>query len=183
MLIIGLGNPGSEYINTRHNAGFMALDSIADSLGAAWQKKFDGEFANILYQGKKIYLLKPSTYMNLSGKSASLVKNYYKIQNSDIVVMHDELDLDLGELRYKVGGGSAGHNGIKSLDSSIGKDYHRVRIGISRPDDKMDPSDYVLGKFTKDEQIIMDEVIADITRNFDLIISSNFEEFISKFKK
>lgn len=183
MLIIGLGNPGKEYTHTRHNAGFMALDSLADALGLSWQKKLDAEFASTNYQGKKIYLLKPQTFMNLSGKSAIAAKNYYKIELSDIVVLHDELDIELGSIRHKVGGGSAGHNGIKSVDSCIGKDYHRIRIGIGRPEGRMDPSDYVLGKFSKDEQQNIDEIVADITRNLDMIIAGDFEGFAAKFKK
>lgn len=183
MLIIGLGNPGKEYIHTRHNAGFMALDSIASALGLSWQNKFDGEFVSSNYQGNKIYLLKPQTFMNLSGKSVIAAKNYYKIDLSDIVVIHDELDIDLGTLRHKVGGGSAGHNGIKSVDSCISKDYHRIRVGIGRPEGAIDPSDYVLGKFSKDEKVSMDEIIADITRNIDMMISGDFEGFAAKFKK
>lgn len=185
MLIIGLGNPGSQYTFTRHNVGFLAIDSLANYCGASWQEsaKFEAEFANIVYRGKKLYFLKPQTFMNLSGRSAIAIKNYYKIELSDIVVIHDELDLELGSLRCKIGGGSAGHNGIKSLDSSIGKDYHRIRMGIGRPEGQMDPSDYVLGKFAKDEQIIIDEVIADIRHNFDMIIDKDFEGFASKFKK
>ena len=183
MLIIGLGNPGNEYSRTRHNAGFIALDAIAANLGLSWQKKFDGEFASTNYQGQKLFLLKPQTYMNLSGKSAIAAKNHYKLGLSDIVVFHDELDIDLGSIRHKVGGGSAGHNGIKSLDSSIGKDYHRIRMGIGRPVGGIDPSDYVLGKFSKDEQLEIDEIIADITRNFDIMVAGEFEEFAAKFKK
>lgn len=183
MLIIGLGNPGNEYINTRHNVGFMLVDAIASSLGLSWQNKFDGEFASTNYQGKKIFLLKPHTYMNLSGKSAIAAKNYYKIDLSDIVVFQDELDIDFASIKHKVGGGSGGHNGIKSLDSSMGKDYHRIRVGIGRPTGGMDPSDYVLSKFSKEEQIEMDEIIADITHNFDMIIAGEFDKFAAKFKK
>lgn len=184
MLVIGLGNPGSEYQNTRHNAGFLALDYLASSHNCTWQKstKFDAEITNFIHDGKKIHLLKPMTYMNLSGKSAQLVKSYYKLDISDIIVIYDELDLALGSLKHKIGGGSAGHNGIKSIDSTIGKDYNRIRIGIGRPDNGMDPSDYVLGKFSKDERMNLDEIIYNIDRHFDLLSKSEYTEFQSKFK-
>ncbi|MGV2432988.1 MAG UNVERIFIED_CONTAM: aminoacyl-tRNA hydrolase [Rickettsiaceae bacterium] len=146
MLIVGLGNPGSEYKATRHNAGFLAIDSIADYLSCNWQhsSKFSGDIATTIHDGKKIILFKPGNYMNLSGLPVSQVKSYYKIDNSNIFVMHDELDLEAGDLRYKFAGGSAGHNGIKSLDASIGNNYHRIRIGIGKPFDKDQVSDFVL---------------------------------------
>lgn len=183
MLIIGLGNPGKEYIYTRHNAGFLALDAIADHLGVSWQSKFDADFASINHVAGKLYLLKPNTFMNLSGKSAIAAKHYFKIPNENIVTIHDDIEVQPGSLRYKVAGSSAGHNGIKSLDSSIGKDYHRIRIGVGRPDDRMDPADYVLGKFSNPEKVLLDEIIADIVGNFDIMVSGDFEEFSAKFKK
>jgi len=184
MLIVGLGNPGENYIRTRHNAGFIALDYLVESLGTSFQynKKFEAEIASTVYQGKKIYLLKPQTYMNLSGRSVSLVKNYYKIDLEDIIVLHDELDIPLGSLRIKKGGGSAGHNGIKSIDAGIGKDYYRVRLGIGRPDSNIDPADYVLSKFSKNEQMSLEELIADIVRNFDLLFLRDFDKFQLQFK-
>lgn len=182
MLIIGLGNPGSEYEDTRHNAGFLALDAIADRLSFNFQdsSKFEAEIASGQIAGKKIFLLKPQTFMNLSGRSVSKVKNYYKIDISDIIVIHDELDIDLGKIRHKIGGGSAGHNGIKSLDSNIGKDYHRIRIGIGRPDNQAEVSDFVLKKFGKAERFLIDESIVKISDNIDFLIEGKIDEFKKK---
>jgi PTH1 family peptidyl-tRNA hydrolase len=182
MLIIGLGNPDSEYTDTRHNAGFMALDAIAGKLGLTFQdnSKFEGQIASTQFEGQKIFLLKPNTFMNLSGRSVSKIKNYYKIELSDIVVIHDEIDIDCGKIKHKIGGGSAGHNGIKSIDSNIGKDYHRIRIGIGRPEHKDEVSDYVLKNFAKSERVIIEESITEITQNIKLIIQANWDEFKKK---
>ena len=149
-LIVGLGNVGREYENTRHNIGFMAIDKIfsnLDNYTIINKSIFKGQLFKI---GDYLFL-KPSTYMNLSGESVVAVKNFYKIDNEDIIVVHDDLDLKLGALRFKRGGGNAGHNGLKSIDSHIGCDYHRIRIGIGRPEGEIKVVDYVLGKFKEEE--------------------------------
>jgi PTH1 family peptidyl-tRNA hydrolase len=148
-LIVGLGNIGKEYKKTRHNIGFILIDEILSELNYSKTDKllFKGE----VFKSGNFLFLKPSTYMNLSGESVEAVKNFYKIDNDDIIVIHDDLDLKLGALRFKRGGGNGGHNGLKSIDSHIGTDYHRVRIGIGRPDDKGKVVDYVLGDFTEDD--------------------------------
>jgi len=148
-LIVGLGNIGNEYKNTRHNIGFIAIDKLLSNLNFTTINKpiFKGE----LFKSGEYLFLKPSTYMNNSGESVEAVKNFYKIENDNIIVIHDDLDLKLGALKFKRGGGSAGHNGLKSIDKHIGNDYHRIRIGIGRPEGEIKVIDYVLGKFKEEE--------------------------------
>ena len=180
MLIVGLGNPGAEYSNTRHNIGFVACDIIAEKLGFSWKDstKFQAMIASGTLGPEKILIAKPQTYMNLSGRSVSILKNYYNIPTKDILVFHDEIDIPLGELRYKQGGGSAGHNGLKSLDQSIGKDYHRIRVGVGRPDGQEDVSNYVLGHFTKTEHIILEKILDHISANHLELIKRNFANIV-----
>ena len=147
-LIVGLGNPGKEYELNRHNVGFLAVDYLIDTLNAS---KISSKFKGELFKSSEFFFLKPSTYMNLSGESAVLVKNYYKIDNDDIIVIHDDIDLKLGALKFKKGGGNGGHNGLKSIDKHIGFDYYRIRIGVGRPEKKEEVVKYVLSNFTKDE--------------------------------
>jgi len=148
-LIVGLGNIGKEYAKTRHNIGFILIDKILKNLNynTINKKEFKGE----LFKSGDYLFLKPSTYMNLSGESVGSVKNFYKIDNNDIIVIHDDLDLKLGALKFKRGGGHGGHNGLKSIDNHIGNDYHRIRIGIGRPEEKDKVVDFVLGKFREEE--------------------------------
>jgi PTH1 family peptidyl-tRNA hydrolase len=149
-LIVGLGNIGNEYENTRHNIGFIAINKILSNL-ENYTTINKAIFKGQLFKSGNYLFLKPSTYMNLSGESVSAVKNFYKIENNNIIVIHDDLDLKLGALRFKKGRGNAGHNGLKSIDSHIGNDYHRIRIGIGRPEGEIKVIDYVLGKFKKEE--------------------------------
>lgn len=151
-LIVGLGNPGKAYEKNRHNIGFMVIDYLIDSLKASSIKKssFDGE----LFKKDDIYLLKPTTFMNLSGKSVLAVTQFYKIKK--LIVIHDDLDLEFGALRFKIGGGSGGHNGLKSIDSLIGKEYIRVRMGIGKPGQKEMVASYVLSDFDKEQSQNLD---------------------------
>jgi PTH1 family peptidyl-tRNA hydrolase len=163
VLIIGLGNPGSEYSATRHNAGFMAVDFLAGG-DAKWKKEKEALTVHIDSDGHKIIIAKPQTFMNNSGVSVQVLMHFYKVPLENLVVIHDDMDLKVGNVREKIGGGSAGHNGIKSIDSNVGKDYLRIRIGIGHPRDfnlPMDPADWVLGKFSKDE---LKEIIAAIEK-------------------
>lgn len=148
-LIVGLGNPGTQYEATRHNVGFMAVDDLLrrHSHSPIRKSAFHGD----LFRVGDLLLLKPTTFMNLSGKSVAAVKNFYKIEQEKIIVIHDELDLPFGALRYKRGGGHGGHNGLKSLDSLIGADYLRVRIGIGRPVEKSMVTSYVLHPFDEEQ--------------------------------
>ena len=147
-LIVGLGNPGREYEKNRHNIGFLSLDYLINKFNASKNSsKFKGE----LYKFNDYLFLKPSTFMNLSGESVRLVKDFYKIDNENIIVIHDDIDLNLGALKFKRGGGSGGHNGLKSIDKHIGNDYWRVRIGVGRPERKEQVVSYVLSNFSNEE--------------------------------
>ena len=147
-LIIGLGNPGKKYELNRHNVGFLCIDYLIDEFNA---RKINSTFKGEFFKSSEYLFLKPTTFMNLSGESAVLVKNYYKIENENIIVIHDDIDLKLGALRFKRGGSAGGHNGLKSLDQYIGNDYYRVRIGVGRPENKEEVVKYVLSDFSKDE--------------------------------
>jgi PTH1 family peptidyl-tRNA hydrolase len=152
-LLVGLGNPGSQYTGHRHNIGFMALDQIAVRFQASpWRKRFSGQTAEIALGGSKAILLKPETFMNLSGQSVGEAMRFFKIELAAVTVFHDELDLAPGDVRVKRGGGNAGHNGLRSITHLCGNDYRRVRIGIGHPGDKALVHHYVLGNFAKDEQ-------------------------------
>lgn len=155
ILICGLGNPGAQYSKNRHNVGFMMLDLIASEMNVSFleSKKFLGSIAIKKYPDVTYILLKPQTYMNLSGQSVGAVKKFYDVSLENIWVVHDEIDLAFGDVRLKQGGGHAGHNGLKSLDAHIGKDYHRIRIGVGRPAHRDDVSNYVLSNFPKSEDV------------------------------
>jgi PTH1 family peptidyl-tRNA hydrolase len=153
-LFVGLGNPGRAYAGQRHNIGFMAADAISRRHPfAPFRSRFQGQTSEGTIGSERIILLKPETFMNESGRAVGDAARFYKIDLADIIVFHDELDLEPGQLRVKVGGGNAGHNGLRSITDHIGNDYRRVRIGIGHPPgDKARVHDYVLGNFFKDEQ-------------------------------
>lgn len=165
-LIVGLGNVGAEYKETRHNVGFMAVDALKKETGfPAWQKKakFKAQITEEFIGGKKIILAKPTTFMNLSGEAVRALKDFYKLKNSDIIVIHDELDLPFGNVKEKTSGGSAGHNGLKSIISHIGEDFHRIRIGIKNDQlEKMASADFVLGRFNSEEKSRLKTVIRQV---------------------
>jgi len=149
-LVVGLGNPGASYAKTRHNLGFMVVDRLIERLGAhaLSSSSFHGE----LFKHRTFLLLKPTTFMNRSGLSVQAVQHFYKIDPEQIIVIHDDLDLAFGALRLKRGGGSGGHNGLKSIDAAIGNGYLRVRMGIGKPIYKSQTADYVLHPFSEEEQ-------------------------------
>lgn len=172
-LIVGLGNPGAQYEPTRHNAGFWFLDQLArqGNTGFRLETKFHGEVAKATLGGDTVWLLKPTTFMNRSGQAVGALANYYKIEPSAILVAHDELDLPPGQLRLKQGGGHAGHNGLRDIISHCGKAFHRLRIGIGRPQQSGRPvSDYVLGNPTKTEREQIDGAVDDAVRSIELIV-------------
>ena len=151
-LFVGLGNPGAKYQNNRHNIGFMALDQIASDHGfSPWKKKFQGQMCDGRLGREKVTLLKPETFMNLSGQSVGEAMRFYKLTPADVVVFHDELDLAPTKIKCKTGGGHAGHNGLRSIHQHIGVEYDRVRMGIGHPGHKDKVASYVLNDFAKAE--------------------------------
>ena len=164
VLIVGLGNPGAEYEYTRHNVGFMAVMHLAGA-DARWRSEhFARTFATNI-DGRRVIFAMPQTYMNDSGRAVRAIMDFYKIPIENLVVIHDDMDLQVGTYRTKVGGGSAGHNGIKSIDSYVGRDYVRIRIGIGHPRDlglPIDVVDWVLGRFSDEQMSKINEVINQI---------------------
>lgn len=159
-LFVGLGNPGAKYAGNRHNIGFMVLDRIASDHGfAPWRAKFQGQLTEGRLGREKVMLLKPETFMNLSGQSVGEAMRFFKLEPADVVVFHDELDLAPGKVRVKTGGGHAGHNGLRSIHQHIGAEYDRVRLGIGHPGHKDRVSGYVLADFAKADQDWLDDVI------------------------
>lgn len=164
VLIVGLGNPGAEYENTRHNVGFMAIDFLAGD-GATWRAEKNAMTTRVEIDGKRVILAKPQTYMNNSGVSVLGLMTYYKIPLENLIVIHDDMDISVGNCREKIGGSSAGHNGIKSIDANVGREYRRIRIGIGHPRDfglPIDAADWVLGRFTVEQRKQIDKVISEI---------------------
>lgn len=147
-MIVGLGNPGPKYEATRHNIGFILLDALGDSHGS-WRDKFQAHEMRAKIAGEDVILLKPQTFMNLSGTSVAAAAKFYKIELKDILVIHDELDLEPGDLKLKIAGGHAGHNGLRSIIAHMGADFPRLRVGIGHPGDKNRVADYVLHDFAK----------------------------------
>ncbi|MFN7003725.1 MAG: aminoacyl-tRNA hydrolase [Roseinatronobacter sp.] len=162
-LFAGLGNPGAKYAGNRHNIGFMALDAIHGAHGfAPWRAKFQAELSEGVLAGQKVILLKPQSFMNLSGQSVAAALRFYKLDPADLVVFHDELDLAPGKLRLKQGGGHAGHNGLRSIHEHLGPDYARVRLGIGHPGHKDRVAPYVLSDFAKADQDWLDDLMRGI---------------------
>ena len=180
LVLVGLGNPEVKYKMNRRNVGFMAIDSIVASYKLApYKTKFQSQIVTKKINDTPIIFSKPQTFMNLSGKSIGNILNFYKLKCEDVIVIHDDLDLNVGTVKTKIGGGSGGHNGLKSLDSIIGKNYRRLRIGIGHPGDKTLVNNYVLGDFSKSEDVIINILIKNITLNFDKIIK-NKEDNLSQ---
>lgn len=164
-LIVGLGNPGQKYDDTRHNAGFWAIDAIAEALGGQWaeERKFSGAVARVAVRGTDLRLLKPWTFMNRSGQSVGPLANFFKIAPEEILVIHDELDLPPGRMRLKQGGGHGGHNGLKDIQAAIGSaNFWRLRLGIGHPGHRDAVVGYVLTKPPKDERKLVDDCIIEI---------------------
>lgn len=181
-LIVGLGNPGYEYTETRHNAGFWFVDSVAAKYKVSFQSeaKYYGEVAKFKHNGEDVFLLKPQTFMNLSGKSVVALALFYKILPSQILVAHDELDFNPNVVKLKYGGGNGGHNGLKDIDRVIGKDYWRLRIGIGHPGDRDKVVGYVLKKPIVDERIEIDRSIDKSISSLDLILAGDFNNAMKK---
>jgi PTH1 family peptidyl-tRNA hydrolase len=184
-LLVGLGNPGKQYSNNRHNVGFKVIDVIVDKFNLAVAKdKFESNVFTGEILGQKIVAIKPNTFMNLSGQAVSSFVKFYKIPLSEVIVIHDDIDLELGKVKVKIGGGAGGHNGLKSIDQAIGKDYLRVRIGVDHPGHKDLVSDFVLSNFERgQEQDTINELIHSIANSFELLLSKQYDSFIAQFKK
>ena len=180
-LFVGLGNPGQQYQMNRHNIGFMAVDEIANANSfGPWRSKFQGLFCEGSLENQKVIILKPSTFMNLSGQSVGELARFYKINSQDITVFHDELDLTPGKCRFKLSGGHAGHNGLKSIHSHIGENYKRIRLGIGHPGQKDLVSKYVLENFSKKEQQWLEKLLKKIADEATLLANGASEKFINQ---
>lgn len=160
-LVVGLGNPGSRYAGDRHNAGFMAVDKIAEKTGIAISgKKFDGECGSGFCGETKLILFKPQTFMNNSGEPVRKIMGFYGLGAGDVAVAHDEVDLPVGRIQVKQGGGSAGHNGVRSVAGGIGSNFARIRIGVGRPPAGVDTDDYVLSRFAGEEREAVEDSVS-----------------------
>jgi PTH1 family peptidyl-tRNA hydrolase len=181
-LIVGLGNPGPEYAETRHNAGFRFLDAVAAKTGGAFrhESRFRGECARVTLAGQDVWLLKPLTFMNHSGESVQALAQFYKIAPAQILVAHDELDIPPGAVRLKAGGGAGGHNGLVDVIEKLSsKDFARLRIGIGHPGSAAQVVAYVLKKAPKPEQELIDEAIARAVQHVDEIVGGEFQKVMN----
>ena len=179
-LVVGLGNPGAEYEATRHNVGFMAADVLHRRYNfSPFKAKFNGLIAEGQIDGEKVYLLKPQTYMNLSGNSVVQAANFYKILPQNIVVIHDDMDLPTDKIKAKIGGGSGGHNGIKSIDSCITPNYNRIRIGVGHPTNRAEENivNHVLSRFSKQDKENIETDIDIVADLISVLIKKGVAEF------
>lgn len=179
-LFVGLGNPGAKYAANRHNIGFMALDRIAGDHGfGPWKRAFQGQVSEGRLGGDKVLLLKPETFMNLSGQAVQAVAQFHKVDLADVVVFHDELDLPPAKIKYKMGGGHAGHNGLRSIHAHLGEGYGRVRLGIGHPGHKDRVADYVLHDFAKADQGWLDDLMAGISEGISELAKGDAARFLN----
>lgn len=183
-LIVGLGNPGKEYAETRHNMGFMLLDELANHWNFSYDKqKFGGVYSQVVKHDEKIIVLKPQKFINLSGEVIEKFVSYFKIDIKDILIISDDLDLSLGKYKLRYKGSSAGHNGLKNIEMHLAtREYKRIKIGISN-DKSIDTKDYVLGKFSKEEKIIVNNIINDIIPILDDFLTMTFDNLMNKYNK
>ncbi|MFV3129126.1 aminoacyl-tRNA hydrolase [Niveispirillum sp. KHB5.9] len=180
-LLVGLGNPGPEYERHRHNVGFMAVDEIHGRYGfSPWKRRFQGLVAEGIAGGEKCFLLKPQTFMNLSGQSVGEAMRFYKLTPDDTIVLHDELDVSPAKIRVKRGGGHGGHNGLRSIDDHIGKEYWRVRIGIGHPGEKDRVHGWVLGNFAKADETWLPTLLDVLAKELPLLVKGEPEKYASR---
>jgi len=176
LLVVGLGNPGREYARNRHNVGFLVVDELARRHDGAWRSKFDGLLAEVRIDGHKVALLKPETYMNDSGRAVAAARNFFKLEPDAVLVVHDESDLELGRLQARLGGGLAGHNGLRSVAKALGTpDFLRVRVGVGRPGrgDRRPLADWVLSDFEPHED--PDRIVAAAAEAVELLDAEGLE--------
>ena len=182
-LIVGLGNPGAEYEQTRHNAGFWFVEAVARGAGGSFrtESKFHGEACKVRLDGHEVWLLKPMTYMNRSGQSVAALARFYKIPLENVLVAHDELDVPPGELRLKQGGGHAGHNGLRDIGSVMGgNNFLRLRIGIGRPAHSGDVTGFVLGKPPQSERSLIEDAIAEAVATTPLLMQGEMARAMNR---
>ena len=180
LLFVGLGNPTPDSENNRHNVGFKIIDTINKKFSLSKQKpKFKGLLTTGNIGDKKVYAIKPLTFMNNSGVCIRELIEYFKIDAEDVIVFHDDLDIEFGKIKAKFGGSSAGHNGIASIDKFIGKDYSRVRIGIGKPKGSIEVAYYVLQNFDEDESVSVDKILKDITESISILVEKKLDLFSS----
>ncbi|WP_137130322.1 aminoacyl-tRNA hydrolase [Rhizobium sp. FY34] len=181
LIIAGLGNPGAKYAGNRHNIGFMAVDAIQRLPGfAPWSKKFKAEISEGELAGEKVLLMKPQTFMNLSGEAVGEAMRFYKLEPANIVAIYDELDLAPAKARIKTGGGHGGHNGVKSLDAHCGREYRRLRLGIGHPGNKALVENYVLGDFAKVDRDWLDLLLGAIADNAAMLVKAEDSQFMNR---
>ncbi len=181
LLLVGLGNPGGDYARNRHNIGFMAVDEIVRRhCFQPFRSKFNGALAEGRIGPEKVLALKPATYMNESGRSVAAAAGFYKIPADDVLVIHDELDLDAGRLRLKSGGGHAGHNGLRSIHAHLGEGYRRLRLGIGHPGDKSKVTSHVLKDFTKSDRQWLDPLLAAVADHIGLALEGDAAGFLNR---
>jgi PTH1 family peptidyl-tRNA hydrolase len=181
-VIVGLGNPGPEHLNTRHNAGFWFVDMLAKRHGGEFRdyRKYSGETARVIISGQELILLKPTTYMNRSGLSIRQISDFYKIAPADILVAHDELDLPVGTLRLKNGGGHGGHNGLRDTIAHIGEGFWRLRLGVGHPGNKAEVIDYVLTRAPRAEEDLIYEAVNTAADCMPLLLEQGAERAMTK---
>jgi peptidyl-tRNA hydrolase, PTH1 family len=182
LLVVGLGNPGREYARNRHNVGWLIVDELARRHGASFRSKFSGQLAETRIGDHRVALLKPETYMNLSGQSVAAAARFFKVEPADVLVVHDEIDFDPGRLQVRLGGGLAGHNGLRSVAQYLKTpDFMRLRVGVGRPGrgDRRDPADYVLSDFEPHEDA--DALVARAADAVESVLSSGLERAQAAF--
>lgn len=184
-IICGLGNPGPRYELTKHNIGFLVIDMFADKHDLSIdQKKFKALFSQADISKQKVYLLKPQTYMNLSGESLNEARQFFKIEPQNIIIIHDDLDFPFGAVKIKIGGGSGGHNGLTSIIERLGtSDFIRVRMGIGRPTGHIDPADYVLQPYSEEQNKVLEECISQGVEALEVILKDGVSSAMSKFNQ
>jgi len=185
MIVVALGNPGHEYVRTRHNIAWQMLEELSFAYELNWQEKFKGEYASIRLPGtdEKSYFLKPLTFMNLSGQSIVALMQFFKLKIEDLLIVHDDLEMAYGTIGFKRGGGLGGHNGLRSTTAQLGtRDFNRLRMGISRPSHK-DITSYVLGPFSQEEQIALPTYLEETAKLLELCLTDGFEAMEKPYKK
>ncbi len=181
LLLVGLGNPGAEYAKTRHNVGFMVVQAIAQRHGIGpWRRRFAGLACEGTIGGERVLLLLPGTYMNESGRAVGEAAQFFKLPVGDVTVFHDEIELPPGKVRVKIGGGIAGHNGLRSITAHIGNDYRRVRVGVGHPGSKDLVERYVLSDFAKNERPLFEALVAILADNAELLVRGQDASFQNK---